>query len=427
MILVYRIFTNILYPFLIVFIYLRVLLKKEDPERYKEKILVKKFNVKKNNNLNLIWFHAASIGEFKSIVPIIKKLNDKRNDLEFLITTTTLSSGILASTELKKTSNMHHRFLPIDVEYLLEEFLERWKPKVIFLVDSEIWPNLILKAKQKKISISLINARLTKKSFKRWFFFLQTAKKIFEIFDLCLCSNRETEVFLEKLNAKNIKYFGNIKLINEINKKKFDVENRKFLSQSRFWLAASIHEKEDIICLKTHIKLKKYYKDLVTIIVPRHIHRSDKIKSLSNNFSLKAQILNEGDKISNEIEIIIINSYGVLQNYYEHAKSVFIGKSILDKFKNDGGQNPIDAAYSNCKIYHGPYVSNFTEVYKILRDNNISKEINNYEELSKNLASDLKNPHKKENSYSNIIQSMGNEILLNTIKSIENLFHGKNF
>ena len=427
MILVYRIFTNILYPFLIVFIYLRVLLKKEDPERYKEKILVKKFNVKKNNNLNLIWFHAASIGEFKSIVPIIKKLNDKRNDLEFLITTTTLSSGILASTELKKTSNMHHRFLPVDVEYLLEEFLERWKPKVIFLVDSEIWPNLILKAKQKKVSISLINARLTKKSFKRWFFFLQTAKKIFEIFDLCLCSNRETEVFLEKLNAKNIKYFGNIKLINEINKKKFDVENRKFLSQSRFWLAASIHEKEDIICLKTHIKLKKYYKDLVTIIVPRHINRSDKIKSLSNNFSLKAQILNEGDKISNEIEIIIINSYGVLQNYYEHAKSVFIGKSILDKFKNDGGQNPIDAAYSNCKIYHGPYVSNFTEVYKILRDNNISKEINNYEELSKNLASDLKNPHKKENSYSNIIQSMGDEILFNTIKSIENLFHGKNF
>ena len=81
MILVYRIFTNILYPFLIVFIYLRVLLKKEDPERYKEKILVKKFNVKKNNNLKLIWFHASSIGEFKSIVPIIKKLNDKRNDL----------------------------------------------------------------------------------------------------------------------------------------------------------------------------------------------------------------------------------------------------------------------------------------------------------------------------------------------------------
>ena len=427
MILIYRIFTNILYPFLIVFMYLRVLLKKEDPERYKEKILVKSFNVKKNNNLNLIWFHAASIGEFKSIVPIIKKLNDKRNDLEFLITTTTLSSGILASTELKKISNTHHRFLPIDVEYLIEEFFERWKPKVIFLVDSEIWPNLILKAKQKKISISLINARLTKKSFKRWFFFLQTAKKIFEIFDLCLCSNRETEVFLEKLNAKNIKYFGNIKLINKINKKKFNVENSKFLSQSRFWLAASIHEKEDKFCLKTHIELKKYYNDLVTIIVPRHIHRSDKIKTLSDNFNLKAQILNEGDKISDEIEIIIVNSYGFLQNYYEHAKSVFIGKSVLEKFINDGGQNPIDAAYSNCKIYHGPYISNFTEVYKIMRDNNISKEINNYEELSKNLASDLKNPKKKENSYSNIIQSMGDEILSNTIKSIENLFHDKNF
>ena len=91
---------------------------------------------------------------------------------------------------------MHHRFLPIDVEYLIEEFFERWKPKVIFLVDSEIWPNLILKAKQKKISISLINARLTKKSLKDGFSFFKLPK-IFEIFDLCLCSNRETEVFLE--------------------------------------------------------------------------------------------------------------------------------------------------------------------------------------------------------------------------------------
>ena len=427
MILTYRVFTNILYPFLVIFIYLRVLLKKEDPERYKEKILVKKFNVKKNSNLNLIWFHAASIGEFKSIIPIIKKLNNKKTDLEFLITTTTLSSSILASSELKKFNNIHHRFLPIDVEYLIEEFLERWKPKIIFLVDSEVWPNLILKAKQKKISISLINARITKKSFKRWSLFPRTAKKIFEIFDLCLCANRETKIFLENLKAKNIKYFGNIKMINDFSKEELNIDNNKFLSRSRFWLAASIHQKEDIFCLKTHIELKKYYKDLITIIVPRHINRSNKIKFLSENFNLKTQILNQDDKISENVEIIIVNSYGILQKYFQHAKSVFMGKSIVKRFKNDGGQNPIDAAYLNCKIYHGPYISNFTEVYEILKNKNIAKEINSHEELSKNLASDLKNFQKKDNSYSNTIQKIGDEILSNTIKSIEKFFHDKNF
>ena len=109
------------------------------------KIFVSNFKIK-DNNLKLNWFHAASIGEFKSIIPIIEYLNTKDNNLNFLITTSSVSSGHLATQELKRFNNAQHRFFPYDVPFLIDKFLKLWKPEKIFLVDSEIWPNLILKA-----------------------------------------------------------------------------------------------------------------------------------------------------------------------------------------------------------------------------------------------------------------------------------------
>ena len=118
MILIYRILSNLIYPLLFIFLYLRKILNKESTKRYKEKIFVSHFNVTRNEKLKLIWFHAASIGEFKSILPVIKEFNTKNDKFEFLITTTTLSSGNLAAVELKSFKNVKHRFFPLDVNFL---------------------------------------------------------------------------------------------------------------------------------------------------------------------------------------------------------------------------------------------------------------------------------------------------------------------
>ena len=179
MIITYKVLTTILYPIFFLFLFIRTFFKKEDSNRFKEKIFISHFNVKKGNSEKLIWFHAASIGEFKSILPVIEQLNANDNNLNFLITTTTLSSGNLAKIELGKFSNVLHRYFPLDVPFLIDEFLRLWRPSKIFLVDSEIWPNLILSASQLKIPIALINARLTSKSFNKWMFFPNTTKKIF--------------------------------------------------------------------------------------------------------------------------------------------------------------------------------------------------------------------------------------------------------
>jgi 3-deoxy-D-manno-octulosonic-acid transferase len=421
MILIYRVLTTLIYPLLFIYIFIRKLKKKEDQVRYKEKIFPSHFNVNRKKNSKLIWFHAASIGEFKSILPIIRELNKNNDNYEFLISTITLSSSNLAKEELKNFNNVQHRFFPFDVNFLINKFIFLWKPNIIFLVDSEIWPNLILKANKNKIPLVLINARITAKTFKKWMMFPNTAKIIFNLFDLCLTSNLETKNFLKRLNAKNVYFNGNIKLINNINKDEVRNLNEKILLKSRFWLASSTHEGEEILCLKTHLDLKKRYKNVITIIAPRHIERAQSIKNLCKTFNLNVQILNKDEIFLEDKEILIINSFGVLQNYFKYAKSVFIGKSTIKKLENDGGQNPIDAAKLGCKIYHGPYVYNFREIYDILEKNNISKEIKNFTELSNNLIKDLEVAHKEDKKISNLINSLGQKTLADTMKNINNI------
>ena len=420
MILLYRILTTLLYPLFVILIYLRKFYKKEDLRRYKEKIFSSHFNVDKKNNKKLIWLHAASIGELKSIIPIVNQLNRNYKKLEFLITTTTLSSSNLSKIELGKIKNARHRFFPLDVGFLIEKFLRLWKPDLIFLVDSEIWPNLVLNAKKNGVPLALLNARITSKTAKKWMMFPKSARKIFTCFKFCLASNLETKKFLSKFNIKNVFFNGNIKLINTIDVNNIKGRNDNFLIKKRFWVAASTHSGEEFFCLKTHSLLKKKYKDMITIIAPRHIDRVHRIKLMSDNMNFNVQILKKNEKIIKGKEIIIINSFGILQEYFKCAKSVFIGKSLIKKLENDGGQNPIDAAKLGCKIYHGPYVYNFKEIYNILNKEKISKKVKNIKDLNSNLIKDLKNVKKKQNQITRGFNNLGKKTLITTMKDINN-------
>ena len=419
MIFIYRILTILSYPILIILIYLRKLQKKEHKDRFKEKIFSSYFNVMRKENFKLVLFHAASIGEMKSILPIIKEIDKREANFEFLITTTTLSSSNLAENELKRFDNVQHRFFPLDVDFLIKSFLKKWKPDFIFLVDSEIWPNFIINAKKNKIPLAIINARITKKSSERWLRFPSAAKRIFKNIDLCLSSNKETNDFFLKFN-KNVFLTGNIKLISENHLKVRENLNEKKLIGKRIWLAASTHKNEETFCIKTHLKLKKEFDNLITIIAPRHIVRVYEIEKICNSFNLNSQILNEDDLIRDENEIIIINSFGNLDQFFKIAKSVFIGKSINPKLKDEGGQSPIDAATFGCKIYHGPYIYNFKEIYEILKKNEISEEVKTFDELADKIKSDLRAESKNHDKFRQIMMSLKQDILNKTMKEVNN-------
>ncbi len=417
----YRIITTLLYPFFILLIILRKFLNKEDKLRYKEKIFSSNFFPNRNNKKKLIWFHAASIGEAQSIFPLIKKLDNENNNLEFLITTVTLSSGNIVKKKFLDNENVIHRYFPLDVDFLVKKFLNKWKPNLVIFVDSEIWPNLIFEIKKRKTPLALINGRLTKKSFNKWMLISKFAKNIFNTFDLCLPANKESEKNLKALSVKNLIYIGNIKFSAEIEKKDLNDKYLEILKKKTFWCAASTHKGEEIICLKTHLNLRKTFNDLVTIIIPRHINRCEEIKDLCNKYKLSSQVLNDKEFIKDNHEIIIMNSFGVLSKFYNYSKSVFIGKSMIKKLENVGGQNPIGAAKLKCKIYHGPYVYNFKEIYDLLKSYKISEEINDEKDLCEKLSRDLKNSTYDENNTPDIINDMGKKILVNTTREINRL------
>ncbi len=422
MLLIYRFFINIFFPLFIIIIFIRTWLNKEDKNRFKEKLFSSSFNITKNNNKKLIWFHAASIGELISIVPLIKKLNQK-NKFEFLITTVTLSSARLITKEFSNDKNVFHRFFPIDKPNLIKKFLGNWSPVLVIFVDSEIWPNFILEIKKRDIPLVLLNARITKKTFLRWNLLSDTAKQIFQSFELCLPASKESEKYLKKFKVKNIKYFGNLKLAANNKKDNLDTKNKKILNNNKFWCALSTHPGEDIFCLKTHLNIKKIHENIITIIIPRHINRVQNIKLSCEKLNLTSQILSDNEFIEKDKEIIIINSYGVALDYLGLCKSVFIGKSMIKKLELDGGQNPIEAAKSGCKIYHGPYVYNFQEIYELFNKYEISEKINNEDELANKLNIDLESSKEIKGNDIDIINNLGEKILNDTFNELSKIIN----
>jgi len=410
----YKLFTYLFYPFAPIYLYFRKLRKKEDSVRFKEKL--SKINIPRDNGF-LIWFHVASVGEAMSILPLVEGCIEEKKIDKILLTSITLSSGKILEKRYKENSKVFHQFLPLDVPIFTNKFLEHWKPNLSIFIDSEIWPNLILQISEKKIPLLLINARITEKSFKRWKLIINFAKKIFEKFDLCISSNKESENFLKILGAKKIKNYGNLKFSqskkNISNKLDSSLINK--IKNRKVWCAASTHPAEEILCAKTHLKIKKIYENVLTIIIPRHIDRAEKINMELSGLNLKVAFYSKLDEMKQDTDILIIDSYGESLKFYNISKYVFVGKSLAENLIINSGQNPIEPAKLGCKIFHGPNVTNFTEIYEYLKTLGVTNEVKNSDELSLSLVEEFKKDKTKNDGIAEKIENYGQNIFNNVI------------
>ena len=409
MIIVYRLLINLILLFSPLIILIRLLKKKEHPYRFKEKFCL--FS-KKRLKGKLIWFHGASVGEFQSIVPVLEKLGKSKKISQILITSNTLSSSkIISKIKHKK---ILHQFFPIDNNLIVKKFINHWKPSVALFVDSEIWPNMLINLNKEKIPTILLNARITKKSYNKWIKLKSFSKLIFNKLNLCLSSNKETIHFLKKLGAKNIKYFGNLKYSQSENEKiEIDNQTIKFISKRTAWCASSTHNTEEKFFGLVHNKLKKKYKNLLTVIIPRHIDRKEQIKDQLRNLGLKVHMHEPKTKIHQNTDIYLVNSFGKTKSFYSVIKNVFLGGSLI----KHGGQNPLEAVRYNCNILHGPNVSNFNEIYRFLNKQKISKKIFNLNQTI-NILDKLFTSKKSQKNIKNKINIIGQKILEKNIREI---------
>ena len=388
----YNFFLIIFYIPYIILISLRIFFNKEHKSKFIEKLF---FNKIQKPDGFLFWFHVASIGEFNSILPIINHYSKENKKYNFLITTVTLSSYNEFRKKFGKNHRVFHQFLPYDLNLFINNFLKSWKPDIASFVDSEIWPNFIFGIKKKNIPLVLLNARITNKTFKRWFFFRRFSKILFGFFSVCIASSEETQKNLNLLEAKKVKYYGNIKFCSNVrNDEKINDHQFDKIKNKKVWCAVSTHDNEELFCSKVQSIIKKTEKESLCIIIPRHVNRTKKIFLKLKRLGFKLQIKNENDAIDGSAEIVLVNYYGAVNVFLSKIKNVFIGKSLIKKLIKVGGQNPIEAAKMGCFIFHGPFVSNFAEIYHYLKQKEFSEKINYPEELANKLIKNFNGNQK---------------------------------
>ena len=351
-----------------IIIFIRIFLGKEDQTRFLEKYGV---FAKKNYVDGTIWIHGASIGEILSIIPIVKKFEkDKRIKRILITSSTTSSSQIFSKFKFKKTI---HQFYPFDLNILTKYFISYWRPKLAIFVDSEIWPNMYNNLNKKKIPLVLLNARITKKSFNRWKFFPTFSNRIFKKITLALPQNLESKKYLYLLGTKNIKHIGNLKFFGETDKEKSNISIlRKKFTKKNIFCAASTHQNEELFIGKVHKELKSEIKNLITIIIPRHINRKKEILDELKSINIKTQLHSKSGNLEKNTDIYLVDSYGEATKFYSLSKVVFLGGSLIPH----GGQNPLEPARLGNYILYGPNIENFKEVYETLNRLNVASKLN---------------------------------------------------
>ena len=385
---------------------IRIFLGKEDPKRFLEKFCIysKKFKIKKT-----IWLHGSSVGEILSVIPIINTLEKNKNIKKIILSSSTTSSALIFSKyKFKKTT---HVYFPIDTNYLSNKFIKYWKPQVAFFIDSEIWPNMFNNLNMNKIPIILLNGRITRKSFRRWMKFPNFAKKNFDKISLAMPQNNETSKYLKKLGVKKIKIAGNLKYFVH-QKKSLDKNTKKKFKNRLIFCAASTHYNEELFIGKMHKELKLKYKNLLTILIPRHANRSSAITNELKNIGLKIITRSSNEQISKSTDIYIVDTYGETSKFYELSNITFLGGSLV----THGGQNPLEPARMGSYILHGPNIQNFTEIYNMLSKLNISSKINSIFNMKKIVNKKIK--YKQPKKVGQKLINIGNNILKKNLNEI---------
>ncbi len=376
---VYKILSYIFIPIILINLFVRLINKKEDKKRFKERLAKTKFNL--NISKKLIWIHAASIGEFKSCDLIINKYY---KDYQILITTTTMSSAKYIERYYYK--KVIHQYIPFDVPFWCTKFLNHWKPSLVLWIESDIWPNMLQAIKEKKISCIYLNARISPKSFHRWKSFRNLYSESLRAFNTIYAQSHNDLERIKILSNSKIEYIGNLKLSQNKGVETYKNQKKKFSI-----MIASSHRFEEEIIIKNIIKLIKN-KKLKLCIAPRHPERIKEIINLLLVNNLTYSIDSKGNNL--ESDVLIIDSFGNLNAYFNKSEIVILGGSFVSK----GGHNPLEPAKYNCAIISGKYVYNWQNIYEYMVMEKACTVINKIENLKVTINNYLLNKEKLEYS-----------------------------
>lgn len=353
----YRLLTRMLEPLAPRLLDARARKGKEDPVRVDERLGVTRVA---RPDSDLIWLHGVSVGESLSLLPVVERLRKARPDLTVLVTSGTVTSATLLGRRLPP--GVIHQYAPVDAPGAVAAFLEHWRPTAAVFVESELWPNLILAAKERGVKLVLASARITEKTADGWRRFPGAARRILAAFDRVLPQDPLSGVRLESLGAR-IDGHVNLKLAGDAPPHDPAAFTRlsAAIGDRAVVVAASTHEGEEIAIVRAMDKLSDR---LCLILVPRHPDRSPAIAAALTRDGYRFALRSEGRDLDRDTDLYVADTLGEMGLFLRVADVVVMGGSFSGALEKPpvGGHNPLEPARLGKSAVTGPDMTNWAAV-----------------------------------------------------------------
>lgn len=396
MLLIYRIFFPLIFLFFLPGLIVKLIRRGGWKKTYMERFGF--FSAERKNELknwqNAIWVHAVSVGETNVALTLLNEWNKVNPGHKFILSTTTTTGQEIARN--KAPENVKVIFCPIDSTIAVCRTLNLLRPSALVILETELWPNLVLTAKKRGIPLVLVNSRISDKSFGGYRRFRSFFAPILNAFDR-ICAQTETdrerlEIISETLREKQIvEVCGNIKFDQKTpSGNGFDFES-VFGRKALVILSCSTHNPEEALHLDAYCKIHQEYPETALAIVPRHAERGGDLEKLILSHGLTCFRRSNGQGTEHP-DVLLADTTGELPGFIKGADLILMGKTMAG---NDEGQNIIEPAIMGKAIICGPKLKNFRQAQDLLFKENAVRHLNNDGELENAMRSLVANAEER--------------------------------
>lgn len=362
-------------------------------------------SINRARNENLIWAHAASVGEVVAMGNLIRAIKKECPDYDFVISTLTTAGQTMARKVIPDARAFI--YFPLDFSCIVGRVLDTVKPKLLIITETELWPNFIREAKKRTVPIMVANGRISTGSFRKYKMVKFLMNRVLENIDLFIMQSRMDAERIISLgaNSSTVTVTGNLKfdvgtdsLLRSANPnlQSNNLSNVRSPCESKvIFVAGSTHRGEEETILDVYGEIKKSYPQIVLILAPRHMQRVNEVEKLLNSrnfkFTRRSELSSpfQGNSLN---QVILLDTIGELTHFYALAKIVFVGGSLVPV----GGHNILEPASLGKGVLFGPYMDNFEEIAQSFISRGAGKVVSNREELLNSILKLLSNPEELE-------------------------------
>lgn len=327
-----------------------------------------------------IWLHAVSMGEVNAALPLIDALMRRYEGTAFVITTVTPTG----SERVRRVygDRVVNLYLPYDLPASIRRFLDRIKPRLAVIMETEIWPNLYFECAARRIPMVIANARLSEKSLRGYGPVAPLARLALASVRYIAAQSYTDAQRLRELGApsEKIGVIGNLKY--DMTVPAHLIEQARLLRQGwglrrPVWVAASTHDGEELPVLKAHAEILRRFPDALMILVPRHPERFKPVALACRSFGFATRTRSEDVTATSDTQCFVVDTLGELLDFYAAADVAFVGGSLVPI----GGHNVLEPAALGVPVVVGPNMFNFAEINENLLDSGASVQIHDGDEL----------------------------------------------